>query len=43
MRGYWFRTPGAQPRHYSTWLADAVWAVQRVHPDDDFVKACCRT
>jgi hypothetical protein len=34
---YWFRTPGAQPRRYSTWLADAVWAVHRVHPDDDFV------
>ena len=24
---YWFKTPGAQPRRYSTWLADAVWAV----------------
>jgi hypothetical protein len=35
---YWFRTPGAQPRRYSTWLADAVWAVHRVHPDDDFIK-----
>ena len=23
---YWFHTPGAQPRRYSTWLADAVWA-----------------
>lgn len=22
---YWFKTPGAQPRNYSTWLADAVW------------------
>jgi hypothetical protein len=33
---YWFRTPGAQPRNYSTWLADAVWAVQQVHPDDAF-------
>jgi hypothetical protein len=33
---YWFRTPGAQPRNYSTWLADAVWAVHRVHPDDAF-------
>src|SRR5215475_1459318 len=29
---YWFRTPGAQPRRYSTWLADAVWAVHQVHP-----------
>jgi F5/8 type C domain/Trehalase len=35
---YWFRTPGAQPRRYSTWLADAAWAFQLVHPDDAFVK-----
>src|SRR5712692_1369063 len=28
---YWFRTPGAQPRRYSTWLADAVLAVDNVH------------
>src|SRR5262249_51762375 len=32
----WFATPGAQPRRYSCWLADAVWAVQQVHPDDGF-------
>ncbi|MFO0958746.1 MAG: discoidin domain-containing protein [Isosphaeraceae bacterium] len=31
----WFRTPGAQPRNYSTWLADAAWAVHQVHPDPD--------
>ncbi len=30
---YWFRTPGAQPRNYSTWLADSLWAVHLVHPD----------
>ncbi|MFO0013960.1 MAG: MGH1-like glycoside hydrolase domain-containing protein [Planctomycetota bacterium] len=30
---YWFHTPGAQPRNYSTWLADSVVAVDRVHPD----------
>lgn len=35
---YWFRTPGAQPRNYSTWLADAVWAVHRVHPDDALIR-----
>ncbi len=35
---YWLRTPGAQPRNYSTWLSDSVWAVHRVHPDDAFVK-----
>ncbi|HVK14427.1 MAG TPA: discoidin domain-containing protein [Gemmataceae bacterium] len=34
---YWFRTPGAQPRNYSTWLADGVWALYRVHPDTAFV------
>jgi hypothetical protein len=35
---YWLRTPGAQPRNYSTWLADSIWAVHQVHPDDGFVK-----
>src|SRR5262249_51817034 len=35
---YWFRTPGAQPRNYSCWLADSVWAIQRVHPDKAFTK-----
>src|ERR1700682_3676346 len=29
----WVRTPGAPPRNYSTWLADAVWAVHLVHPE----------
>src|SRR5213594_3714539 len=33
---YWFRTPGAQPRRYSTWLADAIWAVHLVHPNNAF-------
>ncbi|MGN6642586.1 MAG: MGH1-like glycoside hydrolase domain-containing protein, partial [Verrucomicrobiota bacterium] len=35
---YWLRTPGAQPRNYSTWLADAIWAVNEVHRDDAFTK-----
>ena len=34
---YWFRTPGAQPRNYSTWLADSAWAVNQVHCDDPFL------
>ncbi len=34
---YWFRTPGAQPRNYSTWLADSAWAVDRVHPNEDLL------
>jgi hypothetical protein len=35
---YWLRTPGAQPRNYSTWLADSVWAVHQVHRDEAFTK-----
>jgi len=34
---YWFRTEGAQPRRYGTWISDGVWAVQQVHPDDVFL------
>ncbi|XZE18945.1 MGH1-like glycoside hydrolase domain-containing protein [Pirellulaceae bacterium SH449] len=33
---YWLRTPGAQPRNYSTWLADSVWEVNRTHPNREF-------
>jgi hypothetical protein len=33
---YWFRTPGAEPRRYSCWLVDAVWALHTVHPDRTF-------
>ncbi len=29
---YWIDTKAAQPRNYSTWLADSVWAVHLVHP-----------
>lgn len=35
---YWFRTPGAQPRNYGCWLADAVWAMHEVHSDNAFMK-----
>ncbi|HEX6986787.1 MAG TPA: glycosyl hydrolase family 65 protein, partial [Planctomycetaceae bacterium] len=34
---YWFRTPGAEPRRYSCWLADSAWAVHRVHPDAELL------
>lgn len=30
---YWLKTPGAQPRNYSTWLADSMWASHLVHPN----------
>lgn len=36
---YWFETPGAEPRRYSCWITDAVWAVHQVHPDRQFVAA----
>jgi hypothetical protein len=29
---YWFRTPGAEPRRYSCWIADAIWGLHLVHP-----------
>lgn len=34
---YWFRTPGAEPRRYGTWLADAIGAVDLVHPNRAFL------
>jgi len=33
---YWFRTEGAQPRRYGTWLADATWAVAVAQGDQQF-------
>jgi hypothetical protein len=34
---YWFRTPGAEPRRYSTWLADSAWALHQVHPHAEWL------
>ena len=34
---YWFRTPGAEPRKYGSWIADAIWAANEVHPDAAFL------
>jgi hypothetical protein len=39
---YWFGTEGAQPRRYSCWLADAVWALHEVHPDRALVTSLLR-
>jgi len=33
---YWFHTPGAQPRRYSFWAADAAWATHLVQSHHDF-------
>ena len=35
---YWFETPGAQPRSYSNWYGDAVWAVYQVQRDTAFLR-----
>lgn len=34
---YWFDTPGAEPRSYSNWYGDAMWAIHEVWQDEDFV------
>lgn len=34
---YWFRTPNAQPRKYSSWMADSAWATHQVHPNKAFI------
>ena len=36
---YWFEAPGAQPRSYSNWYGDAVWAVHLVRDDTAYVRA----
>jgi hypothetical protein len=35
---YWFETPGAQPRSYSNWYADAMWATYAVTGDTAFLR-----
>ena len=34
---YWFRTPGAQPLRYSAWMADSVWSIHQIHPNESFL------
>ena len=36
---YWFETPGAQPRSYSNWYGDAMWATYLVNADTGFLRA----
>jgi len=36
---YWFETPGAEPRSYSNWYGDAMWATYSVLGDEDFLRA----
>jgi hypothetical protein len=35
---YWFDTPGAEPRRYSNWYGDAMWATYMVLGDVDFIE-----
>lgn len=35
---YWFETPGAQPRSYSNWYGDAVWATYMVTGDRQYLR-----
>ncbi len=35
---YWFETPGAQPRSYSNWYGDAMWATYLVLGDPRFLE-----
>ncbi len=34
---YWFDVPGAEPRSYSNWYGDAVWANYLVNDDKEFL------
>jgi len=36
---YWFETPGAEPRSYSNWYGDAVWATYLVTGDSAFLRS----
>ncbi len=36
---YWFETPGAEPRSYSNWYGDAMWATYAVLGDTSFLRA----
>ena len=36
---YWFEAPGAQPRSYSNWYGDAVWATYLVTGDSVFLRS----
>jgi len=35
---YWFETPGAEPRSYSNWYGDAMWATHMATGDSAFLR-----
>ena len=36
---YWFETPGAEPRTYSNWYGDAMWATYQVKRDPALIRS----
>lgn len=35
---YWFEVPGAEPRSYSNWYGDSMWAIYKVNQDRNFLE-----
>lgn len=35
---YWFEVPGAEPRSYSNWYGDSMWAIYKVNQNRDFLE-----
>lgn len=35
---YWFEVPGAEPRSYSNWYGDSMWAIYKVNQDKNFLE-----
>src|SRR5436190_310829 len=36
---YWFETSGAQPRRYTCWYGDSMWAIYQASGDKGFITA----
>lgn len=34
---YWFEVPGAEPRSYSNWYGDSMWAIYKVNQNREFL------
>ena len=35
---YWFEVPGAEPRSYSNWYGDSMWAIYKLNQDKNFLE-----
>ncbi len=36
---YWFEVPGAEPRSYSNWYGDSMWAIYKVNQNRSFMES----